>query len=108
MARLPLELFFAPSFCWPVVHHPNLSTSGAILRLNLLTLKKMLVISAGKNPVKRRIWEDAFSVELAKHDVEATPSYRLFPDAVPDTDQVIQIVRFEWLRRSPGHPMASS
>ena len=58
-----------------------------------LTLKKMLVISAGKNPVKRRIWEDAFSVELAKHDVQATPSYRLFPDAFPDTDQVIQIVR---------------
>jgi len=53
----------------------------------------MLVISAGKNPVKRRIWEDAFSVELAKHNVEATPSYRLFPDAFPDTDQVIQIVR---------------
>lgn len=56
-------------------------------------LNKILVISVGKNSVKRRIWEDAFSVELAKHDVAATPSYRLFPDAVPDTNQVIQIVQ---------------
>jgi len=53
----------------------------------------MLVISADKNPVRRRLWEDAFSVDLAKHDVAATPSYRLFPDALPDTNQVIQIVR---------------
>ncbi len=58
----------------------------------LPSLKKVLVISVGKNPVKRRIWEDAFSVELAKHNVEATPSYRSFPDAVPDTAQVMEIV----------------
>jgi hypothetical protein len=57
------------------------------------SLNKMLVISASKNSVHRRIWEDAFSVELSKHDVVATPSYRLFPDALPDTNQVIQIVR---------------
>lgn len=57
------------------------------------SLNKMLVISVGKNPAQRRIWEDAFSVELARHDVAATPSYRLFPDAVPDSNQVIQIVR---------------
>ncbi len=56
-------------------------------------MKKMLVISAGKNQVRRRIWEDAFSLELAKHNVAATPSYRLFPDAIPDTEQVIQSVR---------------
>jgi hypothetical protein len=57
------------------------------------SLNKMLVISVGRNAVHRRIWEDAFSVELAKHDVAATPSYRLFPDAVPDTNQVMQIMR---------------
>ncbi|TAK64788.1 MAG: hypothetical protein EPO24_03040 [Bacteroidetes bacterium] len=56
-------------------------------------LKKMVIISVTKNSVQRRIWEDAFSVELAKHGVEATPSYRLFPNAVPDTNQVIQIVQ---------------
>jgi len=57
------------------------------------SLMKMLVISISKNSVNRRLWEDAFSVELVKHDVAATPSYRLFPDAVPDTNQVLQIVR---------------
>jgi hypothetical protein len=57
------------------------------------TLNKMLVISVSKNLAYRHIWEDAFSTEFAKHHVAATPSYRLFPDAVPDTNQVIQIVR---------------
>jgi hypothetical protein len=57
------------------------------------SLKKILVISAGKNPVRRRIWEDAFSLELENHRVAATPSYRLFPDALPDTSQVVQTVQ---------------
>jgi hypothetical protein len=57
------------------------------------SLQKILVIAVGKNAVQRRIWEDAFSVELARHDVAATPSYRLFPDSAPDTDHVAQIVR---------------
>lgn len=56
-------------------------------------LNKMLVISVSRNVTYRHIWEDAFSAELAKHNVASTPSYRLFPDAVPDTSQVIQIVR---------------
>jgi hypothetical protein len=56
------------------------------------SLNKMLVISVSKNSVQRRMWEDAFSAELAKHNVAATPSYRLFPDAVPDTNQIMQIV----------------
>jgi hypothetical protein len=56
------------------------------------SLNKMLVISVIKNSVQRRMWEDAFSAELAKHGVAVTPSYRLFPDAVPDTNQITQIV----------------
>jgi hypothetical protein len=56
-------------------------------------LNKMLVISVSKNLVYRHSWEDAFSAEFAKHNVAATPSYRLFPDAVPDTNQFIQIVQ---------------
>jgi len=56
-------------------------------------LNKILVISVSKNPVQRHIWEDAYSVELGKHNVAATPSYRLFPDVVPDTNQVIQVVQ---------------
>jgi hypothetical protein len=57
------------------------------------SLNKMLVISVSKNSLHRRIWEDAYSTELAKHNVAAIPSYRLFPDAAPDTNQVIQIVQ---------------
>ena len=56
-------------------------------------LNKMFVISVSKNLAYRHIWEDAFIDELAKHNVTATPSYRLFPDAIPDTNQVIQSVR---------------
>jgi hypothetical protein len=57
------------------------------------SLKKVLVISTGKNPAKRRIWEDAFSGELEKHNVAVTPSYRLFPDLLPDTNQIFQTLQ---------------
>lgn len=56
-------------------------------------LSKALVISVGKTAVRRRIWEDAFTAELANHHVAATPSYTLFPDSVPDTNRVILVVR---------------
>ena len=56
-------------------------------------LKKMLVISVSQNTTQRRNWEDAFSCELATHYVAGTPSYRVFPDAVPDTYQIMQIIR---------------
>jgi hypothetical protein len=56
-------------------------------------LGKMLVIAAAKDATKRRIWEDAFAGGLAQHNVVATTSYTLFPDAPPDTDQVIATVQ---------------
>jgi hypothetical protein len=56
-------------------------------------LSKMLVIAVRKDATKRRIWEDAFTGELAKHGVAATSSYGLFPDAPPDTNQVIMTVQ---------------
>jgi hypothetical protein len=56
-------------------------------------LKTMLVIAARKDGEKRHIWEDAFSGELARHGVAATPSYRFFPDHLPDTGQVISLVK---------------
>jgi hypothetical protein len=56
-------------------------------------LGKMLVIAVRKDATKRRIWEDAFAVELAKHGVTATTSYSLFPNAPPDTNQVIATVQ---------------
>jgi len=57
------------------------------------SLTKMMVITVRKNATKRRIWEDAFVGELGKHGVSATPSYSLFPDAPPDTNQVITTVQ---------------
>jgi hypothetical protein len=58
-----------------------------------LPLHKILVLSVSKNPVHRRIWEDAFCAALAKHEVAALPSYRLFPDSIPDAEQVAEIER---------------
>jgi hypothetical protein len=56
-------------------------------------LSKMLVIAVRKDATKRRIWEDAFAGELVKHGVTVTSSYSLFPDAPPDTNQVIATVQ---------------
>jgi hypothetical protein len=51
-------------------------------------LGKILVIAVRKDATKRRVWEDAFAGALTQHGVAAIPSYSLFPDAPPDTDQV--------------------
>jgi hypothetical protein len=60
-------------------------------------LSRMLVVSVRKDPAKRRIWEDAFSNELGKHGVSATPSYTIFPDAPPDTSQVATTLRMNMM-----------
>ena len=51
-------------------------------------LKKLLVIAVRQDPVRRRLWEDAFVGALSSYGVYATASYNLFPNAVPDTNQV--------------------
>ena len=56
-------------------------------------LKKIFVIAIRKDQVQRRIWEDAFVSELSKHGVAAIPSYSLFQNVLPDTNQVIQTVQ---------------
>jgi hypothetical protein len=73
-----------PSSLIDVWHDPSFKTPS---------LGKILVIAVRKDPAKRRIWEDAFTRELAKHIVTATPSYRMFPDAPPDTNQIIGTVQ---------------
>lgn len=55
-------------------------------------MKTMLVIAVKKDQTKRRIWEDAFAEALAKKGVSAMASYRIFADAIPDTEQVRQTV----------------
>ena len=51
-------------------------------------IKTMLVVAVKKNPAARRIWEDALVAELSGHGVSPTPSYKLFPRAIPDTNEV--------------------
>ena len=56
-------------------------------------LRTALVIAIKEDPAIRRIWEDAFVSELAEEGVSAIPSYRGFPTALPDTQQVIDLVK---------------
>jgi hypothetical protein len=56
-------------------------------------VRNTLVVAVKKDPGARRIWEDGFVKQLSNQGVTATPSYRLFPDAVPDTAEVVEVVR---------------
>ena len=54
------------------------------------SIHNVLVVGIRKDPVRRRAWEDAFVTGLASRGVTATSSYRLYPEAPPDTQQVIE------------------
>jgi hypothetical protein len=54
---------------------------------------KMFVVAVHRDAARRRLWEDGFVAELAKYGVASTPSYRLFPTAVPDTLQLLDTVK---------------
>jgi len=56
-------------------------------------LSKLLVVSLRNDATRRRTWEDAFANELANYGVAATPSYRLCPQAAPDTSQMQECLR---------------
>ena len=56
-------------------------------------MRNVLVVALRKDPVRRRMWEDAFVSELGARGLTATASYQLFPDAPPDTQEVIEAVR---------------
>lgn len=53
----------------------------------------LLIVAMSHDPSTRRLWEDGFVFELEKRGVTAEPSYRLFPDAAPDTERLIAAVR---------------
>ena len=82
-----VTLFFA------IVLLPGCSTSVLVNQWNDASyngpaLTNVLVVAVRKDPVRRRVWEDAFIGELAGHGVHAAQSYRLFPDALPDSSQM--------------------
>src|SRR5258705_4036445 len=56
-------------------------------------IRKMLVVAIRRDETSRRIWEDGLVSALEKRGVTATPSYTLFQQGVPDTDQVAVAVR---------------
>jgi hypothetical protein len=56
-------------------------------------MKSVLVISMKPDPARRRLWEDGLATKIAKYGTTATPSYRLFPDRLPDTAAVVEAVR---------------
>jgi hypothetical protein len=64
-----------------------------VAHLAMRYAKKLLNISSSRDPVGRRIWEDALSTEPAGDAVTPTSSYQLFPDARPDTDQALGVVQ---------------
>ena len=59
------------------------------------TMRKVLTIAIRRDPVRRRIWEDAFVEEMKAHGVSAVASYTMFPSDVPDSSQVSDTVREE-------------
>lgn len=75
------------------------ATSGAFTtrwkdpEWNAPPMKNVYVVALRPDPVKRRMWEDGFAEGLTRYGIQATPSYRRFPDTPPDTQQVIQEVR---------------
>lgn len=56
-------------------------------------LKNVLVVAMIKDEGARRLWEDEFVQAFSGDRVTVTPSYRLYPSAVPDTQQVVRAVR---------------
>jgi len=56
-------------------------------------MHNVFIVAVKKDPAARRIWEDGFVKRLGEYGVTATPSYSLFPDAVPDTAAVVEAVR---------------
>ncbi|MFZ1683843.1 MAG: hypothetical protein WAU88_06885 [Candidatus Zixiibacteriota bacterium] len=59
-------------------------------------LNKIMVIAVRKDNLRRRMWEDAFVVELnsrSRQETVAIASYQLFPNDLPDTVEVRRIVK---------------
>jgi hypothetical protein len=91
------RLFFASLLGYIIALVPGCSTSILVNQWNDTSyrgpgLTNLMIIAVRNDPVKRRTWEDVFSEELAGHGVKSTQSYRLFPNGVPDSDQIAEAV----------------
>jgi hypothetical protein len=88
---------FAALLCCAITLMPGCATSVLVNQWSDASfhgpaLTNVLIVAVRKNQVRRRVWEDSFIGDLAGHGVAATQSYRLFPDAVPDSSQLDKAV----------------
>ena len=51
-------------------------------------IRNVLVVAMRRDAVTRRMWEDSFVDQLGRAGVQATPSYRQFPDRLPSEDRL--------------------
>ena len=56
-------------------------------------MRNVLVVSLQRDAGRRRIIEDTYVTQLGRLGAHVTPSYREFPDAAPDTQQVMASVQ---------------
>jgi len=56
-------------------------------------LHNVLVVVIRSEAGRRRIWEDALVATLRDRGIAATPSYRTFPDQVPDEDAIEDLMQ---------------
>jgi hypothetical protein len=66
---------------------------SAAQREPVAPVRNVLVMGARMDETSRRQLEDGFSQALALHGVRATPSYVLFPNGFPSTDEAKNAVR---------------
>jgi hypothetical protein len=51
-------------------------------------MKNVLVLAINNNKIKRRIWEDSYVEALRAQGIKATPSYRYYPNDVPEEKDI--------------------
>ena len=56
-------------------------------------LKTIIVVAVRKDREIRRAWENGFATELKSYGIDVTPSYRLFPDTLPDTNLIKTVTK---------------
>jgi hypothetical protein len=56
-------------------------------------IHRVLVVAVRRDETSRRIWEDGFVAQMNKRGVDATPSYAIFQQGVPDTADIEDAVR---------------
>ena len=59
---------------------------------NFNSINKVVVIAGIEGKARRRIWEDSFVKVLSRYGIDATPSYKYYPDDIPKPADVHNLV----------------